>query len=810
MHCPACHKDNPPGATVCEFCRTPLPDPSSRFQATVPVSGISIGDQSFAVGGLIAGRYLVERELGRGGMGVVYLVKDQKLHGKEVALKLISADLTDSHQGQERFVQEVLAAQELQHANIVRVFHLDEVAGQSFFTMEYVPGRSLREVVEERKRQGQTFSLKECAAVLMPVLKALHHAHTQNPPVIHRDIKPDNIIVTGDFPTPQVKVLDFGLAKMLSPSKLTTTAMTMGTAYYMAPEQVKGAKDIDQRADLFSVGVVFYEMLTGEVPSGRFKLPAEMNPELPAKIDDLMDTVLQQHPKDRYASAREFAGALESVVQTADENARRKEREAAEAEMRKQREAEETVQRQAEAEARRVAQEEARRKAEEEARQKVEEAKVKAAEEIRRQAEQDAKRKGEEEARLKAEAEAKRKAADETRRRQLEAERLEEQEDARRKAEAESRRRKMFFAVGGVVAAVLAFVVLYDMGEFRKLVDPPQVATQQSTSPAISPQTTPQAQAPASKQYSLTIRPEPSDAQVKILNIKPKYQDGIKLEAGQYKIEVSKLGYKTLRGTIDVVDRDVVAKAELEKEPEVAQAPAPSPRPSVSSKGDTWRDSVTGMEFVWVPGGCYQMGSNFAPLDERPVHEVCVDGFWMARNEVTQAEWQRVMGNNPSKFKGDRNPVEQVSWNDAQEFIGKLNAGGSGRFHLPTEAEWEYAARSGGRNEKYAGGDDVDRVAWYWGNSGSKTHSVGTKAPNGLGLYDMSGNVWEWCQDLYDESAYSKHSRNNPVVSSGGPGRVIRSGGWEIGPNDVRAAMRYRAGPSYRLSYLGFRLVRTE
>jgi len=972
MHCPVCHKENPPGATHCEFCRIPLPDPSSQFQPTVPISGVSVGDQSFAVGGLIAGRYLVERELGRGGMGVVYLVKDQQLRGKEVAIKLISMELTLSPQAKDRFVQEVLAAQELQHPNIIRVFHLDEVGGQSFFTMEYVPGRSLRDIVEERKREGRTFTLKESEAVLMPVLKALNHAHTQTPPVIHRDIKPDNIVVTGDLSAPQVKVLDFGLAKMLSPSQLTTTAMTMGTAYYMAPEQVQGAKDIDQRADLFSVGVVLYETLTGRIPSGRFKLPTELNRELPAAVDDIIDTALQQEPADRYASAREMGSALESAVRSADEEAKRKEREAAEAELRRQREAEEEVKRQAEAEARRVAQEEARRKAEEEALQKVEEAKVKAAEEARqraenearmkaeaearRLAEEEAKRKAEEEARLKTEAEAlrreeveaKRKASDEARRRQLEAERLEEEEFARRKAEEESRRRKMFLAAAGVVFAVLAFFVWKGLD---KPSNPPQVAAPQSTSPAASPKTATQTKAPAAKQYSLTIRTDPADAevdflnkymtyrpgikldpgtyamrvtrkgyqpgkydaliadrdlvadvrlekdtsvspasppseysltirtdpadatvtftdsdvqyrpgmklasgtyevevskdgysskrqqvritdhdaitdvrltpqyaltirltpadaQVKILNIKPRYQDGIKVEPGQYKIEVSKAGYKTFVGAVDVVDRNVVATVELEKESQASQIPVALPR-STPSNGGIWRDDVTGMEFVRVPSGCFQMGSNDGDTDERPVHEVCVDGFWLGRYEVTQGEWQKIMRTNPSYFNAGRMPVTQVSWNDVQEFIRNLNTKGIGRFRLPTEAEWEYAARSGGENETYAGGNNINRVAWYFGNSGGRTHPVGTKAPNGLGLYDMSGNVWEWCQDVYDSFSYSKHSLNNPIISDGS-NHVLRGGSWSDPHEGVRSFIRNNYPSTYRVDVLGFRLLRTN
>jgi|GEM_PF-770293 len=222
-------------------------------------------------------------------------------------------------------------------------------------------------------------------------------------------------------------------------------------------------------------------------------------------------------------------------------------------------------------------------------------------------------------------------------------------------------------------------------------------------------------------------------------------------------------------------------------------------------------DPVIGMEFVWVPGGCFQMGSNDGGGDEKPVHEVCVDGFWMGKFEVTQGQWKKVMGNNPSHFdKGDDYPVENVSWNDAQGFIRELSSHGNGKFRLPTEAEWEYACRSGGRDEKYSGGDDVDRVAWHEDNSGGSTHRVGTKAANGLGLHDMSGNVWEWCEDVYDKNAYSRHSRNNPIYEGGGSLRVDRGGSWYYGPRFVRCAYRDRSDPDCRIRFLGFRLVRTN
>ena len=233
------------------------------------------------------------------------------------------------------------------------------------------------------------------------------------------------------------------------------------------------------------------------------------------------------------------------------------------------------------------------------------------------------------------------------------------------------------------------------------------------------------------------------------------------------------------------------------------------PAPPAAEGPGTWTEPSTGMEFVWVPKGCFRMGSTDGEPDEKPVHEVCVDGFWMGKYEVIQAEWREVMGSNPSKFKGDRNPVEQVSWEDAQAFIQKLNASssGTGKLRLPTEAEWEYAARSGGREETYAGGDDLDRVGWYDKNSGGETHPVGGKAPNGLGLYDMSGNVWEWCADWKGE--YSSGKVTNPTGPAGGSWRVNRGGGWNIIARGCRAAFRGNLPPRNRFSNLGFRLVRT-
>ena len=171
------------------------------------------------------------------------------------------------------------------------------------------------------------------------------------------------------------------------------------------------------------------------------------------------------------------------------------------------------------------------------------------------------------------------------------------------------------------------------------------------------------------------------------------------------------------------------------------------------------------------------------------------------------------MGYNPSRSgKGGHYPVERVSWNHAQQFIRRLNQMARARFRLPTEAEWEFAARSGGKREKYAGGSNVGDLAWYRANSGSSSHPVGQKAPNGLGLHDMSGNVWEWSQDWYDSDYYTRE-KSEPVWNPQGPdigdSRVLRGGGWGGVFQGCRAAIRYSNAPDNRDSYLGFRLARS-
>ena len=226
--------------------------------------------------------------------------------------------------------------------------------------------------------------------------------------------------------------------------------------------------------------------------------------------------------------------------------------------------------------------------------------------------------------------------------------------------------------------------------------------------------------------------------------------------------------------------------------------------------------TVNGVSFdmIAVEGGTFTMGATAeqasdAYSDEKPTHQVTLSSYYIGKTEVTQELWQAVMGSNPSGFSGANLPVEKVSWEDCQIFIAILNELTGKYFRLPTEAEWEYAARGGSKSQgyKYSGSNTVDDVAWYPSNSSSKTHPVATKAPNELGIYDMSGNVLEWCSDWYSSSYYSSSSQYNPTGPASGSRRVYRGGSWGSSARLCRVSYRDYNGPSYRFYNLGLRLA---
>ena len=249
---------------------------------------------------------------------------------------------------------------------------------------------------------------------------------------------------------------------------------------------------------------------------------------------------------------------------------------------------------------------------------------------------------------------------------------------------------------------------------------------------------------------------------------------------------------------------------------------------------EIWKDPITHIEFMWIPGGCFQMGQSEAEKDvlikewgkdeydkifspELPQHQVCVNGFWMGKYEVTQAQWQEIMGNNPEYFnhvkvdKETENYPVEMRLDDTQAFIKQLNTKSGNIFRLPTEAEWEYACRAG-TETAYNFGDDIGQLseyAWYAQNSGNHAHPVGQKKPNVWGLYDMPGNIWEWCVDTYHDSYQGAPTDGNAWVDYDEEAKVARGGSFYDHHLMVRCAFRWEGYPVVRYFNVGLRLVRS-
>ena len=269
------------------------------------------------------------------------------------------------------------------------------------------------------------------------------------------------------------------------------------------------------------------------------------------------------------------------------------------------------------------------------------------------------------------------------------------------------------------------------------------------------------------------------------------------LKTGSHQVKITASGYHDWEEGITVNRQNRTCNATL-----------------IKKRGGTETIEVGNVAFkmVYVEGGTFTMGATAeqgsdADDFEKPAHSVTLSSYYIGQTEVTQALWEAVMGSNPSKFKGDNLPVEMVSSPDCAVFIDRLNRLTGKTFRLPTEAEWEYAARGGSKSRgyKYSGSDNIGSVAWYDGNSGKKTHAVASKVPNELGLYDMSGNVREWCQDWSDD--YISSAQNNPTGPTLGAWRVIRGGCWKDGAGDCRVSCRYGDLPFIHFTLQGLRLV---
>ena len=661
------------------------------------------------------GEYTIVRKLGEGGMGAVYEAVQKGLD-RRVALKVLSERLLDDPTYLERFRREARAAAAFDHPNIVHVFQIGEEGGKHFFSMQFVEGESLQ---DRLKREG-ALSVPDALEIVGKVADALDYAWKHGE-VIHRDIKPDNILLTQEG---QVKVADLGLAKSVQEeTRVTTTGVSMGTPAYMAPEQGQDARDVDCRADIYSLGITLYHAIAGRLPfEKRTALsmmmahvneplpdPRDDDPDLPDGVCRVLRKMCAKDPQGRHQTPEE----LLTDLKTARVDSTLKSRKAKPAAVRPMQER----------------------------------PTVPAARSVR------------------------------------EAPTIPEPRRRKRKAK---RRPVLPLVLAAAVAALVFGFLVMNRGGPGPSPDPGPG----SVSPVV-----PSRDRPLGGKAAPSAKDQTGSTQKVSVPLQP--WD-----------ELARGGFEIPEGTEDQHGN-----------------PIRSGRDKDTDLPLEIRHKETGMHLVFIPAGEFLMGSPEGEKGrdagrEGTQHKVqLTEPFYLGKYEATQAEWENVMGDNLSKFKGARNPAENVTWTECDEFMKKLNEGlGSGgrrgkdglRFGLPTEAQWEYACRAGTRT-RFCCGDDVNEedlkdYAWYNVNAGSQTHGahgVGEKKPNAWGLYDMHGNVWEWCQDWWGVNPGGEGK--DPTGPGSGGNRVNRGGGWSYDAHYCRSAFRNGYPLATRTGYVGFR-----
>ena len=624
---------------------------------------------------LVMGKYQILEKIGAGGMGQVYKAYHSGT-GRVVAIKVILSKSKIDPEVVRRFEREVKAAAKLVHQNIITVFDADQINGRVFMVMEYIKGHDLAAIIVKKGKLG----LPDAINYILQIANGLKYAHDQG--VIHRDIKPGNIIIDANG---NVKIVDMGLAKIETDSNhedismLTGATAIMGTVDFMSPEQGFSSRDVDVRTDIYSLGATFFYLLTGKfMYSGNTafaKLLAHREspipslctamPGLPLELENIFLKMVAKNPVDRYASMTQVISALSSLGKQDDKTADIDRVDAAETYV--------------DGLAVTIA---------------VSDLKSISANEPVKSSTTLA--------------------------------------VVSKPSLFKSAFQKLYNSK--VIVAALALVLIFIAFVCFVLIKP---------SPNVDEETSNQIQ------------------------LKQDEEKALQLEA--------------LRLQQEKEAKDKQDKIDLE---------------------DSSREIE--LDLVLIPAGKFMMG------DPGKDHEVLItNSFYMGKHEVTQEQWKKVMGNNPSiKTKGPTLPVTDVSWNDCQEFIRRLNDKTNGGYRLPTEAEWEYACRAK-TTTKYSYGDIITKSdANYGGAAVTTIKQVGSYKPNAFGLYDMHGNVWEWCSDWYGR--YSSDAEINPVGPLSGTTRVLRGGSFNDSDAYFRSSYRIYVAPGHRPFDSGLRLVRNN
>ncbi len=745
--------------------------------------------QDLREGSTLSGRYVLTKRLGGGAMGVVWKATDNESNTDVVALKVLPPLLWSDESAIEQLQEEARRNHSLAHRAIVRLrnYERDDHWKAAFLVMEYVDGETVSKRVQRLRPRGGGLPLEEVLAWGGDVAEALDYAH-KKVGVLHRDVKPGNVMVVesgdGKFAG---KLMDFGIARPLA--EVRGGGDATGTLRYMSPERLEGEESTS--GDVYGLAATLYESLSGKAPFEGDGLRDKILWDAPSAIEGLPAEVnaallrgLAKDAADRPATAMALIESLREAKSAAD----------------RRREAEEAARR------------EAGSVGEVWWRDRVRVVLVSAVAALSllvvvqwvvltqsgvnvAASSGGAGLSAADVAALKAASDAAKSEAS-TLRDQLSTAESQKKSLEDQLASARSGR-------GASQSQVSALTRERDAAKADANTLRGQLATAESQKKSLEDQLA-----------SARSGRGASQSQVSALT---RERDAAKADAN------------TLRGQLATAQSRI-------KTLEGQVASGPSSRPTeVVSLG-----SGVSMTLVEIPAGRFTMGSPASEpereSDEGPRREVTISkAFWLGQTEVTQAQWAAVMGTNPSEFKGNPNhPVERVSWEDAQAFCRKLSEKTGKKFRLPTEAEWEYACRAGTMTA-YSFGNDAGRLgehAWFVDNSGRSsldaaaiwaedrenygkrlldngcmTHAVATRKANAWGLYDMHGNVWEWCSDWY--GAYAGGAQTDPTGPRSGDRRVLRGGGWYDHSQLSRVAYRAVGAPVARSDSFGFRVALT-
>lgn len=736
---------------------------------------------------LQGGKYRILGLLGQGGFGITYEAEQVSL-GRKVAVKeffmrgscermedtsSVSVPVTESRalvaRFKDKFIREARLIASMEHPHIVKIYDVFEENGTAYYVMESIQGGSLDMLV---KTGGP---LPESVAVeyIKQIGEALSYVHGCN--VLHLDVKPANILLRNNKVNDAV-LIDFGISKHYDEAGQQTSSTPVGISEGYAPIEQYRAGDIGKftpATDVYSLGATLYFLVTGEVPptasdiiaDGGLKRPGFMSDNVWRAISAAMTAAVKSRPGSVAAflallsSSTASAAALSSQAPSPSFPASSP---SFPAPTGNPSESEATV-----------------------LQGKDNQSVISSGGRVGN---------------------------------------VSVISSGAEKSRSGSKKKPLWIAIGAVVTAVIIAGIFILGGGSKNSVEqtldtisttvvadqnPNQVNTSQPEKP-VNP-----AVPVNEEKFEIVVSSIPSGAKVFIDGKDQKETTPaiIKdLKTGTYKVTLRLEGYQEQSKSVTFKAGGATqSKVNITLNKEIPQTNAVSST-SNSSNGVY---TVNGVSFkmIYVAGGTFSMGATSeqgsdGDDDEKPVHSVTLSSYWIGETEITQELWQAVMGSNPSRFTGDsRRPVEQVSYDDCKTFISKLNSLTGKNFRLPTEAEWEYAARGGNKSRgyKYSGSNTLGDVAWYDGNSGSTTHPVKTKRANELGIYDMSGNVWEWCNDWY--GSYSSGSQTNPRGAGSGSDRVDRGGSWRSLARGCRVSSRNGSTPSFRYNFLGLRLA---